>query len=995
MSDTPLLGLPLLDGAQAQKHVTHNEALLKIDGIIHLSVESRVLSAPPASPSDGARYLVAASATGSWLGKDGAVALREAGAWRYVQPTEGWRMWVRDEDRFLVFTGAIWRDLQAIDTLQNMTLLGVNASADSANRLSVSSPAVLLNHAGSGMQLKLNKQAAANTGSLLYQTNFSGRAEMGLAGDDDFRVKVSADGSSWFDALRIDRTTGAVSMPNTAMPGLADGNKSDVVVSGSGAAWRVERTGGAAGDGVTDDTAALQSVLTAGKSVLLGHGKTYLISAALNITAAGTGIIGDGSATLLMSEAAGAFDNADASVGARYGANAVGISASGVRRPVVRGLRIRYRAWTDLRYVKAIALRNCSDIECSGNSISNFSRAKGLVTLNDVTGGTVSGNHIFDCRTLATSGTATDAQITGIELDNDAATASSGIAITGNRIRNLTLGDAARAALGYQTDGINIAKYYSTNHVVSGNIIENVGEGVDCFGSNCVITGNRINRCFNYGVKHVHGASGNECHSNTITNVGLAGIDFQTSSSAVQDIAGNSCVGNTITGVGIAGDWLMGDVWVTATPVSAGDYRVNAGKLYQASASGLCGATAPTHSSGSVSDGGVTWTYVSAGLAYDTLAYMTAWASGAAVSSGTFRANAGKLYVAQTGGTTGATAPTHTSGTASDGAVTWAFLAVANWAAWAGNSTRGIGFSGSSGNPWHPRNNRISGNTIDLGGTGAYGVMSVTGVGSGNIGERNAVSNWLAPNGRQALIQSAASWAAYASAVNDSNAVAEFTADAAITLAMESGPNILISATLSANRAVNLPSASVHEGAAFTIVRTGGGAFVSNVGSGPLAALAQNQWCKVIYQNGAWRLWQFGTFSAGGGGGLSDGDKGDIVVSGSGAAWTIDANSVDNGKAAQMAAGTLKGNNSGATANAIDLTVSQVTAMLNAASTTLQGMMSAADKTKLNGIASGATANSADATLFARANHTGTQTRATISDLNIHARRIAGAMALS
>jgi len=41
-----------------------------------------------------------------------------------------------------------------------------------------------------------------------------------------------------------------------------------------------------------------------------------------------------------------------------------------------------------------------------------------------------------------------------------------------------------------------------------------------------------------------------------------------------------------------------------------------------------------------------------------------------------------------------------------------------------------------------------------------------------------------------------------------------------------------------------------------------------------------------------------------------------------------------------------------------------------------------ADETKLDGIATGATANSSDATLLARANHTGTQTSSTISDFN-------------
>ena len=84
MSDTPLIGLPLLEASQAQKHVTHNEALLLLDAMVHLAVISRVLATPPASPADGDRYLVAASATGDWLGHSGHIAFREAGAWRFA-----------------------------------------------------------------------------------------------------------------------------------------------------------------------------------------------------------------------------------------------------------------------------------------------------------------------------------------------------------------------------------------------------------------------------------------------------------------------------------------------------------------------------------------------------------------------------------------------------------------------------------------------------------------------------------------------------------------------------------------------------------------------------------------------------------------------------------------------------------------------------------------------------------------------------------------------
>lgn len=76
-------------------------------------------------------------------------------------------------------------------------------SWDSANRLAVASQAALFSHAGAGFQLKLNKAASGDTGSLVFQTNYTGHAEMGLAGSNDFAIKVSPDGSAWSTGLAL------------------------------------------------------------------------------------------------------------------------------------------------------------------------------------------------------------------------------------------------------------------------------------------------------------------------------------------------------------------------------------------------------------------------------------------------------------------------------------------------------------------------------------------------------------------------------------------------------------------------------------------------------------------------------------------------------------------------------------------------------------------------------------------------------------------------
>ena len=86
MDNTANLQLPYIMPAQAQKHVTHNEAIRGLDALIQLSAIDKDLSVPPMAPSDGDRYIVASVASGDWSGKEGQVAAWQDNAWMYYQP---------------------------------------------------------------------------------------------------------------------------------------------------------------------------------------------------------------------------------------------------------------------------------------------------------------------------------------------------------------------------------------------------------------------------------------------------------------------------------------------------------------------------------------------------------------------------------------------------------------------------------------------------------------------------------------------------------------------------------------------------------------------------------------------------------------------------------------------------------------------------------------------------------------------------------------------
>lgn len=108
MPMTPRFGLPLLAVAQAQKEVTHNEALTLIDALIHAAVEAGPLNDPPAAPVSGRCWLVGAVPTGGWSGHVNAIAIWTAGGWRFVAARPGMMVVRLTDGAWLRFGGSEW-----------------------------------------------------------------------------------------------------------------------------------------------------------------------------------------------------------------------------------------------------------------------------------------------------------------------------------------------------------------------------------------------------------------------------------------------------------------------------------------------------------------------------------------------------------------------------------------------------------------------------------------------------------------------------------------------------------------------------------------------------------------------------------------------------------------------------------------------------------------------------------------------------------------------
>ncbi|MDE1985924.1 MAG: DUF2793 domain-containing protein [Alphaproteobacteria bacterium] len=213
--NTSNLALPYLAAAQAQKHVTVNEAFDLLDSVVQLAVESRALTAPPASPADGACYIPASGAGGAWTAWDFNLAVWRDGAWSKLVPKDGWKAWIKDERLGVVFQDGVWRDGIALTphggriTLrakeEELTLAG--SYTETADAAFLPSRAIVLAVAARTTQ-QIAGAASYDVGIAGEQSKFggslgiaAGSVNIGVVGPTatyaNARVRVTANGGSF------------------------------------------------------------------------------------------------------------------------------------------------------------------------------------------------------------------------------------------------------------------------------------------------------------------------------------------------------------------------------------------------------------------------------------------------------------------------------------------------------------------------------------------------------------------------------------------------------------------------------------------------------------------------------------------------------------------------------------------------------------------------------------------------------------------------------
>ncbi len=217
--NTQNISLEYLLQNQASPEITINEALTKIDALI-FNIAKNIVDALPENPTNGDVYIFSNNYT-EQPNKIG-IYLTNKG-WVFLAAKEGMIIFVQSQKKEFKFLQNIWQENKVQSSLPS----NVNFDDENGNT-----------------RLNINKSGETNTASHVFKSNWGGRAEFGLIGDDNFSLKVSSDGSNFVESFKIEKETGNinfkqnVSKNGTDVATLADISRTNFLVNSNFDVWQ-------------------------------------------------------------------------------------------------------------------------------------------------------------------------------------------------------------------------------------------------------------------------------------------------------------------------------------------------------------------------------------------------------------------------------------------------------------------------------------------------------------------------------------------------------------------------------------------------------------------------------------------------------------------------------------------------------------------------------------------------------------------------------------
>ncbi len=439
-----------------------------------------------------------------------------------------------------------------------------------------------------GGDLTIRTELLATTGDTMVKTQSGDTLRVKIAAMDT-ATAAKADATATTTALALKLTTSTLALSSgSSLAGFIN--------AGTGAVARTVQAKlrdfvhaadfGAAGDGVSDDTAELQAALNTGKQVLLAADATYLISSGLDhVTGAGLVCL-DGWATIKAKTGASGF-NILTSGSPRTGLDRNMIRANGTDNLVIHNVHFTTDGVTPV-VINGIRLYGGMATEGYDLRVSFSGFYVGsLVVFSSVGAGKRRNAHIVSATDCGTSQGNTywsgGIQTTVVEIDNDliSSTASKGGNVRIDLIRNILYSGAALTNFGMETDGVNIV-HHGANSTrdwsIDIGVADGIGELLDLQGFNCTARVGTSKNSYLDTIKLTHGAQHNHVEIGTVENSGRSVVNFAGSTSPVadRDIKGNTVrIGSVINpgsyGLGLTG--AAGDTVVALFSGSTSTYK--------------------------------------------------------------------------------------------------------------------------------------------------------------------------------------------------------------------------------------------------------------------------------------------------------------------------------------------------------------------------------------------------------------------------------------